>query len=82
MKKLAILVAAACLSATAYAQHTPEWLKKACIYHIYPSTFKDSDGDGIGDIEGIRSKLDYIKDVGFNTIWISPIFRPFNSIFS
>lgn len=55
-------------------QTYPQWLDTAAIYHIYPSSFKDSDGDGYGDLEGIRSKLGYIRDLGFNTIWISPIF--------
>ena len=64
------IFAAASLS----AKEQPEWLKKAAIYHIYPSTFMDSDGNGIGDLEGIRSKLDYIKSVGFNCIWMSPCF--------
>lgn len=55
-------------------QTYPKWLDNAVIYHIYPSSFKDSDGDGYGDLEGIRSKLDYVKTLGFNTIWISPVF--------
>lgn len=55
-------------------QTYPKWLDNAAIYHIYPSSFKDSDGDGYGDLEGIRSKLDYVKTLGFNTIWISPVF--------
>ena len=59
---------------TLSAKEQPEWLKKANIYHIYPLTYADSNGDGIGDLEGIRSKLDYIKSVGFNCIWISPCF--------
>ncbi len=59
----------------AYAQRGLEWLKNAVIYHIYPSSFQDSDGDGIGDLEGIRSRLDYVKACGFNTIWLSPVFE-------
>lgn len=55
-------------------QTYPKWLDNAAIYHIYPSSFKDSDGDGYGDLEGIRSKLGYVKTLGFNTIWISPVF--------
>ncbi len=55
-------------------QTYPRWLDSAAVYHIYPSSFKDSDGDGCGDLEGIRSKLDYVKELGFNTIWISPVF--------
>lgn len=57
------------------SQTYPRWLDSAAVYHIYPSSFKDSDGDGYGDLEGIRSKLDYVKDLGFNTIWLSPVFR-------
>ena len=73
MKKVLTIIAL--LLATALsAKEQPEWLKKANIYHIYPSTFMDSDGNGIGDLEGIRSKLDYIKSVGFNCIWMSPCF--------
>ena len=71
---LAIICAVATLSVTAQQKAQPEWLKSAAIYHIYPSTFMDSDGNGIGDLEGIRSKLDYIKSVGFNCIWMSPCF--------
>ena len=50
------------------------WLDSAVIYHIYPPSFQDSDGDGTGDLEGIRSRLSYIKETGFNTIWMSPVF--------
>ena len=52
----------------------PQWLDEAVIYHIYPSTFQDSDGNGIGDLEGIISRLDYIRSIGVNTIWMSPVF--------
>ncbi len=50
------------------------WWQKTTIYHIYPRSYKDSNNDGIGDIQGIISKLDYIKGLGFETIWISPFF--------
>ncbi|MDE6872643.1 MAG: endonuclease/exonuclease/phosphatase family protein [Bacteroidales bacterium] len=56
------------------SQTYPGWLDTASIYHIYPSSFMDSNGDGYGDLEGIRSRLDYVKWLGFNTIWISPVF--------
>lgn len=62
------------LDGTLRTQTYPHWLDSAAIYHIYPSSFKDSDGDGYGDLEGICSKLDYVKALGFNTIWISPVF--------
>lgn len=51
-----------------------EWLKTAVFYEIYPQSFKDSDGDGIGDIQGIIEKLDYIKELGCNAIWMNPCF--------
>ncbi|MCR5032341.1 MAG: glycosylase [Lachnospiraceae bacterium] len=49
-----------------------EWLKDAQFYEIYPQSFRDSNGDGIGDIPGIIEKLDYIKDLGMNALWINP----------
>ncbi len=53
----------------------PDWLKTAAFYQIYPQSFKDSDGDGIGDINGITSKLDYIKWLGMDAIWLNPCFE-------
>jgi len=52
---------------------TKDWWKEAVIYQIYPRSFKDNDGNGIGDLKGIISKLDYLKSLGINTIWINPI---------
>lgn len=51
------------------------WYKDSFVYQIYPRSFCDSNGDGIGDIQGIISKLDYIKDLGVNAIWLSPIYK-------
>ncbi len=53
----------------------PKWFDDAVFYEIYPSSFQDSNGDGYGDIQGIISRLDYIKEIGFNAIWLNPIFR-------
>jgi oligo-1,6-glucosidase len=51
------------------------WWKEAVIYQIYPRSFKDSDGDGIGDIKGIISKLDYIQSLGIDAVWLNPIYE-------
>lgn len=51
-----------------------EWLNNAVFYEIYPQSFYDSNGDGIGDIRGIIEKLDYIKNLGANAIWLNPIY--------
>jgi glycosidase len=53
----------------------PEWLHQAVFYQIYPQTFYDSDGDGIGDLEGIIQKLDYVKSLGVDGVWINPFFK-------
>jgi glucan 1,6-alpha-glucosidase len=51
------------------------WWKNAVIYQIYPRSFQDSNGDGIGDIPGIISRLDYLQELGINAIWLSPVYR-------
>src|SRR5262245_45179491 len=51
-----------------------KWWKEATVYQIYPRSFKDSDGDGVGDLKGIISKLDYIKSLGIDAVWLNPIF--------
>lgn len=51
-----------------------EWWHKSVVYQIYPRSFKDSNGDGIGDLQGIVSKLDYIRDLGTDLIWICPVY--------
>jgi glycosidase len=57
----------------------PDWLNKAVFYQIYPQTFYDSNGDGIGDLNGIIEKIDYVKSLGVDGIWINPFFKsPFN----
>ncbi len=54
-------------------KHT-DWYKDAIIYQIYPRSFCDGNGDGLGDIPGIISKLDYLKDLGVNCVWLSPVY--------
>ena len=51
------------------------WWKEAVIYQIYPRSFMDSDGDGIGDLQGIISRLDYLKYLGIDVIWLSPVYK-------
>lgn len=51
-----------------------DWWQTAMFYQIYPRSFKDSNGDGIGDLNGITSKLQYLKDIGVTATWLSPIF--------
>ncbi len=55
-------------------QTNPNWWKNAVIYEIYPRSFQDSNGDGIGDLNGITSRLDYLQALGVNAIWITPIY--------
>lgn len=53
---------------------TKDWWETATFYQIYPRSFKDSNGDGIGDLNGIREKLPYLKSLGITATWLSPIF--------
>lgn len=52
----------------------PQWLKNAVFYEIYPQSFCDTNGDGIGDLQGIIQKLDYVKALGFNALWLNPCY--------
>lgn len=54
---------------------TKAWWKSACIYQIYPASFQDSNGDGWGDVKGITSRLDYLKALGVDVVWTSPIYK-------
>lgn len=51
------------------------WWKESVVYQIYPRSFYDGDGDGIGDLRGIIQKLDYLKDLGINVVWLSPVYK-------
>lgn len=75
MKRLPIAILLALLCASALPQTHPAWLKNAVFYQIYPSSFNDSDGNGIGDIKGVQSRLDYIQSLGVNAIWFNPVFK-------
>ena len=61
------------MSSSAHQDTTP-WWRDAVVYQIYPRSFADSNGDGIGDLAGITSKLDYLADLGVDALWLSPIF--------
>ena len=52
-----------------------KWWKEKVVYQLYPRSFKDSNGDGIGDLKGIIEKLDYIQSLGVDVVWINPIFE-------
>jgi len=52
-----------------------EWWKEVIVYQIYPRSFCDSNGDGIGDIRGVISKLDYLQELGVNVVWLSPVYQ-------
>lgn len=52
-----------------------DWWEGGNFYQIYPRSFKDSDGDGVGDLQGIKSKIQYVKDLGMDGVWLSPIYK-------
>lgn len=56
-------------------EENKRWWKESVVYQIYPRSFKDSNGDGIGDIKGITEKLDYLKELGIDVIWLSPVYQ-------
>ena len=51
------------------------WWKESVVYQVYPRSFKDTNGDGIGDLKGITEKLDYLKELGIDVIWLSPVYK-------
>src|ERR1700733_6169577 len=55
--------------------HAEDWLRGAVIYQIYPLSFRDGNGDGIGDLAGIAERLDYVASLGVDAVWIAPFFR-------
>ena len=52
-----------------------DWIKDLVVYQIYPRSFQDSNGDGIGDLPGILSRIDYLQELGVNALWLSPVYR-------
>ena len=55
------------------------WWQEAVVYQVYPRSFQDSNGDGIGDLQGIIQHLDYIKELGADVIWLNPIYKSPNA---
>ena len=51
------------------------WYKEMAVYQVWPRSFKDGNGDGIGDLKGVMEKLDYIKSLGVDAIWFSPLYK-------
>ena len=51
-----------------------DWWKQAVVYQVYPRSFKDSDGDGLGDLPGIIDRIPYLKALGIDAVWISPFY--------
>jgi oligo-1,6-glucosidase len=60
---------------TATGAYTRKWWKESVVYQIYPRSFHDGNGDGIGDLRGIIQKLDYLKDLGVSVVWLSPVYK-------
>ncbi len=69
-----VLTIAVVCTLALYSQPADQWWKSAVIYEIYPRSFGDTNGDGIGDLNGITARLDYIKDLGVDAVWITPFF--------
>jgi alpha-glucosidase len=52
----------------------PNWWRQACVYQIYPRSFADANGDGIGDLQGITEKVPYLQQLGVDAVWLSPFY--------
>src|SRR5581483_10230613 len=62
-------------SVSGESEAAAQWWRGAVIYHIYPRSFADSNGDGIGDLPGITARLEYVASLGVDAIWLSPFFK-------
>jgi maltose alpha-D-glucosyltransferase / alpha-amylase len=69
-----VLDATGAYAALTAAPDDPLWYMDAIIYQLHVKAFHDSDGDGVGDFKGLTEKLDYIRDLGVNTVWVMPFF--------
>jgi len=52
-----------------------QWFKSAVVYQVYPKSFQDSNGDGMGDLRGVISRLDYLRELGIDVIWLNPCYK-------
>ena len=71
---LSIGITSSAQSAISNSASEQDWWKNAVIYEIYPRSFQDSNGDGVGDLNGITQRLDYLRDLGVDAIWLSPVY--------
>jgi oligo-1,6-glucosidase len=70
-----VLIAMTCLSFFTSSGQDKAWWKETVVYQVYPQSFKDANGDGVGDLKGIWQKLDYLQQLGIETIWINPFYK-------
>ena len=75
MVRLSLAVFVLCAIEIVISQSTQDWWESANFYQIYPRSFMDSNGDGVGDLKGIQSQLQYLKDLGVDGVWLSPIYK-------
>jgi alpha-glucosidase len=70
-----LALAALCACSSPPSQTEAPWWQTGVVYQVYPRSFQDSGGDGIGDLKGVTSRLDYLNELGIDAIWLSPMFR-------